>query len=54
RQLATDPEMCMFALTVNTTEPKNIKEAMTDFAWIEEMQVKLHSGNSSTNPLARP
>nr|GFB35313.1 integrase, catalytic region, zinc finger, CCHC-type, peptidase aspartic, catalytic [Tanacetum cinerariifolium] len=27
RQLATDPEMCMFALTVSTAEPKNIKEA---------------------------
>nr|GEY92129.1 integrase, catalytic region, zinc finger, CCHC-type, peptidase aspartic, catalytic [Tanacetum cinerariifolium] len=35
RQLATDPEMCMFALTVSTTEPKNIKEAMADYAWIE-------------------
>nr|GEU99104.1 hypothetical protein [Tanacetum cinerariifolium] len=30
RQLATDPEMYMYALTVNTTEPKNIKEAMAD------------------------
>ncbi|GKD57643.1 hypothetical protein Tco_1291030, partial [Tanacetum coccineum] len=28
RQLATDPEMCMFALTVSTAELKNIKEAM--------------------------
>nr|GFA38907.1 integrase, catalytic region, zinc finger, CCHC-type, peptidase aspartic, catalytic [Tanacetum cinerariifolium] len=28
RQIATDPEMCMFALTVSTAEPKNIKEAM--------------------------
>nr|GEY36956.1 hypothetical protein [Tanacetum cinerariifolium] len=36
RQLATDPEMCMYALTVSTTEPKNIKEAMADSAWIEE------------------
>ncbi|GJZ42557.1 retrovirus-related pol polyprotein from transposon TNT 1-94 [Tanacetum coccineum] len=36
RQLATDPEMCMFALTVSTTESKNIKEAMADHAWIEE------------------
>ncbi|GJU38573.1 retrovirus-related pol polyprotein from transposon TNT 1-94 [Tanacetum coccineum] len=26
RQLATYPEMCMFALTVSTAEPKNIKE----------------------------
>nr|GFA33472.1 hypothetical protein [Tanacetum cinerariifolium] len=32
RQLATDPEMCMYALTVSTTEPKNIKEAMADSA----------------------
>ncbi|GKA61927.1 retrovirus-related pol polyprotein from transposon TNT 1-94, partial [Tanacetum coccineum] len=35
RQLATDPKMCMFALTVSTAEPKNIKEAMADLAWIE-------------------
>ncbi|GJZ00741.1 hypothetical protein Tco_0518170 [Tanacetum coccineum] len=42
RQLATDPEMCMFALTMSTTEPKNIKEAMVDHAWIEEMQEELH------------
>nr|GEV84930.1 retrovirus-related Pol polyprotein from transposon TNT 1-94 [Tanacetum cinerariifolium] len=35
RQLATDPKMCMFALTVSTAEPKNIKEAMDDSAWIE-------------------
>nr|GEX28449.1 reverse transcriptase domain-containing protein [Tanacetum cinerariifolium] len=41
-QLATDPEMCMYALTVSTTEPKNIKEAMADFAWIEAMQEELH------------
>nr|GEV39656.1 integrase, catalytic region, zinc finger, CCHC-type, peptidase aspartic, catalytic [Tanacetum cinerariifolium] len=37
-----DPEMCMFALTVSTAEPKNIKEAMTDSAWIEAMQEELH------------
>nr|GEZ13553.1 hypothetical protein [Tanacetum cinerariifolium] len=42
RQLATDPEMCMFALTVSTTEPKNIKEAMANSAWIEAMQEELH------------
>ncbi|GJV72636.1 retrovirus-related pol polyprotein from transposon TNT 1-94 [Tanacetum coccineum] len=34
--------MCMFALTVSTAEPKNIKEAMADFAWIEAMQEELH------------
>ncbi|GKG48961.1 hypothetical protein Tco_0513108, partial [Tanacetum coccineum] len=27
--------MCMFALTMSNVEPKNIKEAMTDSAWIE-------------------
>ncbi|GJS15283.1 retrovirus-related pol polyprotein from transposon TNT 1-94 [Tanacetum coccineum] len=32
RQLATDPEMCMFALTVSTAKLKNIKEAMADHA----------------------
>nr|GFA20438.1 integrase, catalytic region, zinc finger, CCHC-type, peptidase aspartic, catalytic [Tanacetum cinerariifolium] len=32
RQLATDLEMCMYALTVSTAEPKNIKEAMADSA----------------------
>ncbi|GJU04493.1 retrovirus-related pol polyprotein from transposon TNT 1-94 [Tanacetum coccineum] len=42
RQLSTDPEMCMFALTVSTTEPKNIKEVMADHAWIQSMQGELH------------
>nr|GFA56806.1 retrovirus-related Pol polyprotein from transposon TNT 1-94 [Tanacetum cinerariifolium] len=42
RQLESDAEMCMFALTVSRTEPKNIKEAMSDFAWIESMQEELH------------
>ncbi|GJV25380.1 retrovirus-related pol polyprotein from transposon TNT 1-94 [Tanacetum coccineum] len=42
RQLATDPEICMFALTVSTVEPKNIKEAMADHAWIKAMQEELH------------
>ncbi|GJZ46417.1 retrovirus-related pol polyprotein from transposon TNT 1-94, partial [Tanacetum coccineum] len=37
-----DPEMCMFALTVSTAEPKTIKEAMADSAWIEAMQEELH------------
>ncbi|GJS67742.1 retrovirus-related pol polyprotein from transposon TNT 1-94 [Tanacetum coccineum] len=59
RQLATDPEMCMFALTVSIVEPKNIKEAMADSAWIEAMQEELHQfdrlqvqGKSLTNLLA--
>ncbi|GKA31801.1 integrase, catalytic region, zinc finger, CCHC-type containing protein [Tanacetum coccineum] len=30
--LYTNVEMCMYALTVSTTEPKNIKEAMSDTA----------------------
>nr|GEY85001.1 Gag-Pol polyprotein [Tanacetum cinerariifolium] len=34
--------MCMFALTVSRTEPKNIKEAMADSVWIESMQEELH------------
>ncbi|GJU06873.1 gag-pol polyprotein [Tanacetum coccineum] len=34
--------MCMFALTMSTAEPKNIKEAMADSAWIEAMQDELH------------
>nr|GEZ00693.1 hypothetical protein [Tanacetum cinerariifolium] len=42
RQLATDPEMYMFTLTVSTIEPKNIKESMADFVWIEAMQEELH------------
>nr|GEX03211.1 Gag-Pol polyprotein [Tanacetum cinerariifolium] len=32
----------MFALTVSTAEPKNIKEAMADSAWMEAMQEELH------------
>nr|GEZ09130.1 retrovirus-related Pol polyprotein from transposon TNT 1-94 [Tanacetum cinerariifolium] len=41
-QLESDGEMCMFALTVSRTEPKNIKEAMANSAWIESMQEELH------------
>nr|GEX28473.1 integrase, catalytic region, zinc finger, CCHC-type, peptidase aspartic, catalytic [Tanacetum cinerariifolium] len=37
-----DLEICMFALTVSTAEPKNIKEAMADYAWIEAMHEELH------------
>nr|GFB79033.1 hypothetical protein [Tanacetum cinerariifolium] len=42
RQLESDAEMCMFALTVSRTEPKNIKEAVADSAWIESIQEELH------------
>ncbi|GJT50311.1 retrovirus-related pol polyprotein from transposon TNT 1-94 [Tanacetum coccineum] len=41
-QLETDGEICMFTLTMSRTEPKNIKEAMVDSAWIETMQEELH------------
>ncbi|GJU73796.1 retrovirus-related pol polyprotein from transposon TNT 1-94 [Tanacetum coccineum] len=40
-QLRSDGDMCMYALTVSTVEPKNVKEAMTDPAWIESMQEEL-------------
>ncbi|GJS19137.1 retrovirus-related pol polyprotein from transposon TNT 1-94 [Tanacetum coccineum] len=40
-QLRTDGDMCMYALTVSYMEPRNVKEAMTDPAWIESMQEEL-------------
>ncbi|GJU69850.1 integrase, catalytic region, zinc finger, CCHC-type containing protein [Tanacetum coccineum] len=40
--LQTDSEVCMYALTVSTIEPKNIKEAMLDHSWIESMQDDLN------------
>ncbi|GKD80544.1 gag-pol polyprotein [Tanacetum coccineum] len=42
RKLETNGEMCMFALTVSRTEPKNIKESMADSAWNEAMQEELY------------
>ncbi|GJV44425.1 hypothetical protein Tco_1428961 [Tanacetum coccineum] len=41
-KLNTDSEVCMYALTVSTIEPNNIKEAMSDHSWIESMQDELH------------
>ncbi|GKF46241.1 gag-pol polyprotein [Tanacetum coccineum] len=41
-RLNIDAKMCMYALTVSTNEPKNIKEAMQDHSWIESMQEELH------------
>ncbi|GJX77192.1 gag-pol polyprotein [Tanacetum coccineum] len=41
-RLNTDAEVCMYALTVSTTEPKNIKETMQDHRWIDSMQDELH------------
>nr|GEY32579.1 hypothetical protein [Tanacetum cinerariifolium] len=40
-QLRSDRNMCMYALSVSTMEPKNVKEAMTDPAWIDSMQEEL-------------
>ncbi|GJW43486.1 retrovirus-related pol polyprotein from transposon TNT 1-94 [Tanacetum coccineum] len=40
-RLHTDAEMCMYALTVSTIEPTNIKEAMLDHSWIESMKYEL-------------
>nr|GFC71450.1 hypothetical protein [Tanacetum cinerariifolium] len=34
-QLRSNGNMFMYALTVSTMEPKNVKEAMTDPAWID-------------------
>nr|GEW43596.1 hypothetical protein [Tanacetum cinerariifolium] len=45
RHLESDGEMCMFALTVSRTKPKNIKEAMVDSAWIASMQEELHQSD---------
>ncbi|GJR51499.1 retrovirus-related pol polyprotein from transposon TNT 1-94 [Tanacetum coccineum] len=42
QRLHTDSEVCMYALTVRTIEPKNIKEAMVDHSWIESMQDELN------------
>ncbi|GJY75904.1 retrovirus-related pol polyprotein from transposon TNT 1-94 [Tanacetum coccineum] len=41
-RIQTDSELCMYALTVSTLEPKNIKKAMSDHNWIESMQDELH------------
>ncbi|GKA26950.1 retrovirus-related pol polyprotein from transposon TNT 1-94 [Tanacetum coccineum] len=42
QRLQTNSEVCMYALTVSTIEPKNIKEAMADHSWIESMQDELN------------
>nr|GEU93657.1 retrovirus-related Pol polyprotein from transposon TNT 1-94 [Tanacetum cinerariifolium] len=42
KRLQTDAEVCMYALTVSTIEPKNIKQAMLDHSWIESMQDELN------------
>nr|GEW26023.1 hypothetical protein [Tanacetum cinerariifolium] len=40
-QLRSDGDICMYALSVSTMEPKNAKEAMIDPAWIDSMQEEL-------------
>nr|GEZ16212.1 hypothetical protein [Tanacetum cinerariifolium] len=40
-QLRSDGDMCMYALTVSTMKPKNVKEAITNPTWIESMQKEL-------------
>nr|GEZ14796.1 hypothetical protein [Tanacetum cinerariifolium] len=41
-KLKTDGDMCIYAFTVSIMEPKSVKEALTDPAWIESMQEELH------------
>nr|GFA91065.1 retrovirus-related Pol polyprotein from transposon TNT 1-94 [Tanacetum cinerariifolium] len=36
-QLRSNGDICMYALTMSTMEPKNVKEAMTDPAWIDSI-----------------
>ncbi|GJR50316.1 retrovirus-related pol polyprotein from transposon TNT 1-94 [Tanacetum coccineum] len=38
---STNGDMCMYALTVSTMEPRNVKEAMIVHAWIGSMQEEL-------------
>nr|GEX02828.1 retrovirus-related Pol polyprotein from transposon TNT 1-94 [Tanacetum cinerariifolium] len=40
-QLRSDGDMCMYALSVSTMESENVKEAITDPAWIDSMQEEL-------------
>ncbi|GKE09653.1 retrovirus-related pol polyprotein from transposon TNT 1-94 [Tanacetum coccineum] len=42
RQLRIDAKMYIYALSVSTIEPRNVKEAMSDTGWIEAMQEELH------------
>ncbi|GKB10347.1 hypothetical protein Tco_0844270 [Tanacetum coccineum] len=42
KRLQTNTEVCIYALTVSTIEPKNIKEDTLDHSWIESMQDELN------------
>ncbi|GKB97287.1 retrovirus-related pol polyprotein from transposon TNT 1-94 [Tanacetum coccineum] len=46
-------DMCMDALTMSTIEPRNVKEAMTDPAWIELMQEDLFQFKRLDNTVIR-
>ncbi|GKF49927.1 gag-pol polyprotein [Tanacetum coccineum] len=56
RQLSTDPEICMFVLTVSIVEPKKIKEAMAQTIWKDDYKAKVEEGidfEESFAPIAR-
>ncbi|GJQ92962.1 retrovirus-related pol polyprotein from transposon TNT 1-94 [Tanacetum coccineum] len=63
QRLHTDSEVCMYALTVNTIEPKNIKEAMSDhqgkniialkWIWKNECDAKNIMGRNKTRLVAK-
>nr|GEV94847.1 hypothetical protein [Tanacetum cinerariifolium] len=40
-QLRSGGDLCMYALTVSTMEPKNVKDVMIDPAWIDSMREEL-------------
>nr|GEX71042.1 retrovirus-related Pol polyprotein from transposon TNT 1-94 [Tanacetum cinerariifolium] len=47
-QLRSDGDMCMYALSVSSMKPKNVKEAMTNPAWIDSM-LKIAFENADSN-----
>nr|GEW05456.1 retrovirus-related Pol polyprotein from transposon TNT 1-94 [Tanacetum cinerariifolium] len=52
-QLKTDGDMCIYAITVSIMEPKIVKEALTDPAWIESIQEEGIDFEESFVPVAR-
>nr|GEY71202.1 hypothetical protein [Tanacetum cinerariifolium] len=52
-QLKTDGDMCIYALTVSILEPKTVKEALIDHAWIESIQEYGIDFKESFAPVAR-
>nr|GEZ58575.1 uncharacterized mitochondrial protein AtMg00810-like [Tanacetum cinerariifolium] len=42
-QLRSDGDMYMYVLLVSSMEPKNVKEAMTDLAWIDSIPDIVHT-----------